>query len=122
MGSVILVQEPLPCWHAINENLSLTEIHWLCESYMYVASQPGLKPGPLNPESTTLSIRPSCHPVSVCVHALGNPAFSLHSCRDAILPVTCGVFVMYCGTCTQECQHPDVKQMSQHVSCVCKKR
>ena len=37
------------------------------------------------------------------------PAISLHSRRGALLPVTCGAFHMYCGTYTQECQHPDVK-------------
>lgn len=42
--------------------------------------------------------------------------------RDAVLPVTCGAFLLYFGTCTQGTQHPDVKRISQSVSRVCKKR
>lgn len=41
-----------------------------------------------------------------------------HFHRDAVLPVTCGAFLMFFGICTQGTQHPDAKQMSQSVPCV----
>lgn len=67
--------------------------------------------------SVCLSLRNDLH-----IHALDIQLTYFHFYRDAVLPVTCGAFGMYFGTCTQGPQHPDVKQMSQSVSCVRKKR
>ena len=43
-------------------------------------------------------------------------------CRNVCLLVTCGAFLMYYGTCTQDTQLPDMNCMNQSVPCACKKR